>query len=139
MIETVVLAIDPAEERTDIPAYAYSFMTEAGGTIHAVAVLEGAAQRDQIRMDREQEARDSVSALLETQGTASTVETEIDVREGVPAEQIIAAIEDVSADLVVMGTRGPSGLDRLLLGSVAESVVTESPVPVLTIPPTSED
>lgn len=38
-----------------------------------------------------------------------------------------------SADLLVLGTHGYSGLDRLLLGSVAEAVVRSSPVPVLTV------
>jgi nucleotide-binding universal stress UspA family protein len=42
------------------------------------------------------------------------------------------------SDLIVMGTRGRSGLARAVLGSVAESVVRESPTPVLTIPPSAE-
>jgi nucleotide-binding universal stress UspA family protein len=39
------------------------------------------------------------------------------------------------ADLVVMGTHGRSGFDRLMLGSVAEKVLRSSPVPVMTVPP----
>ncbi|UQA58556.1 universal stress protein [Polyangium aurulentum] len=40
---------------------------------------------------------------------------------------------EVSADLIVMGTHGRSGIKRALLGSVAEKVVRHSPIPVLTI------
>jgi nucleotide-binding universal stress UspA family protein len=43
--------------------------------------------------------------------------------------------EHVGADLVVMGTHGRRGLRRVLLGSIAESVVRSAPCPVLTIRP----
>ena len=52
---------------------------------------------------------------------------------GPPAEEILAAIKATSADLVAMATHGRSGLGRALLGSVAESVLRASPVPVLMI------
>jgi len=51
----------------------------------------------------------------------------------VPAQAILAAIESTHADLVVMGTHGRKGINRALLGSVAERVVRTSPVPVLTV------
>jgi nucleotide-binding universal stress UspA family protein len=49
---------------------------------------------------------------------------------GPPAEEILAAIKATSADLVAMATHGRSGIGRALLGSVAESVLRASPVPV---------
>ena len=45
------------------------------------------------------------------------------------------AIEDDDVDLVVLGTHGRTGADKLLLGSVAEEIFRRSPVPVLTIGP----
>jgi nucleotide-binding universal stress UspA family protein len=48
-------------------------------------------------------------------------------------EAILAAVEDLSVDLVVMGTHGRKGVARALIGSVAEAVVRVSPVPVLTV------
>jgi len=50
-----------------------------------------------------------------------------------PRDAVIAAAEDLSADLVIMGTHGRHGLARALIGSVAESVVRTSTVPVLTV------
>ena len=44
----------------------------------------------------------------------------------------------IGADLLVVGTHGRSGLDRLLMGSVAEACVTASPCPVLTVPQGAE-
>lgn len=52
---------------------------------------------------------------------------------GPPAFEILAAVEQTKADLVVIGTHGRHGLGRFLLGSVAEKVVRSSPVPVLTV------
>jgi nucleotide-binding universal stress UspA family protein len=53
--------------------------------------------------------------------------------EGSPGEEIVAHADDDGCDLIVMGTHGRGGIDRLLLGSVAERVVRTSEVPVLTV------
>ena len=55
------------------------------------------------------------------------------VLEGETAEQILKAADDFAADVIVMGTHGATGLTRLLVGSVAESVMRKAPCPVLTI------
>jgi universal stress protein A len=55
------------------------------------------------------------------------------VQTGVPFEQIVKVAEEERADLIVMGTHGRTGLDHLLLGSVAERVVRLAPCPVLTV------
>ncbi|MBI4541269.1 MAG: universal stress protein [Gemmatimonadetes bacterium] len=51
-----------------------------------------------------------------------------------PADAIAARIGEEDVDLVVMGTHGRSGLERAILGSVAESVIHRSHVPVLVVP-----
>ena len=50
---------------------------------------------------------------------------------GRPAERINHHAQDGEHDLVVMGTHGKTGLERVMLGSVAETVVRTCPVPVL--------
>lgn len=52
---------------------------------------------------------------------------------GVPWREIAATAERIHADLIVMGTHGRQGFNRMLLGSVAEKLVRTSPVPVLTV------
>ena len=54
-------------------------------------------------------------------------------RIGPPAQEIIDCAEEGAFDHVVMGSRGRSGVTRLLLGSVAETVVRHSPVPVTVV------
>lgn len=46
---------------------------------------------------------------------------------------ILRAIRSSGADLIVMGTHGRKGVGHLVLGSVAEYIVRESPIPVLTV------
>lgn len=55
------------------------------------------------------------------------------VEQGDPATVILSVAQQSAADLIVMGTHGRSGLDRLLMGSVAEQVVRKAICPVLTI------
>lgn len=52
------------------------------------------------------------------------------VRIGSPAAEIIAAAKEIGADLIAMTTHGRTGLGRLLFGSVAETVLRASPIPV---------
>lgn len=56
------------------------------------------------------------------------------LREGVPHSEILSVAREIGADLIVLGTHGRTGLGHLLLGSVAERVVRNSPVPVITVP-----
>lgn len=54
---------------------------------------------------------------------------------GYPAEEILSIAEAEKCDMIVMGTHGRKGIDRILFGSVAEKVVKSSKVPVLTVRP----
>lgn len=54
---------------------------------------------------------------------------------GYAAEEIINRAEDEKADMIIMGTHGRKGIDRILFGSVAEKVVKNAKQPVLTIRP----
>jgi nucleotide-binding universal stress UspA family protein len=53
---------------------------------------------------------------------------------GRPVEEILRHARAYRADLLVVGTTGRTGVERLLLGSVAEKVVREGTIPVLTVP-----
>ncbi|MFT5683686.1 MAG: nucleotide-binding universal stress UspA family protein [Myxococcota bacterium] len=53
------------------------------------------------------------------------------LRSGHAPEQILSVLDSGDFDLIVMGTHGRTGLDRVLIGSVAERVIRRSPIPVL--------
>lgn len=50
-----------------------------------------------------------------------------------PSEGIIQVADEVSADLIIMGSHGRTGLQKMMLGSVAQNVLTQSPIPVLIV------
>ena len=52
---------------------------------------------------------------------------------GLPFLEIIQAAKKENADLIIMGTHGRTGLEHVLMGSVAEKVVRRAPCPVLTV------
>jgi universal stress protein A len=60
------------------------------------------------------------------------------LRTGTAPDQIVQAATDEAADLIVIGTHGRSGIERLFIGSVAERVVRHAPCPVLTVKPRAQ-
>jgi nucleotide-binding universal stress UspA family protein len=85
-----------------------------------------------VRRDRGEEAltklKDLVPAAYRDQWTA-------EVASGQPADAIVRIAQERDVDLIVMGTHGRTGLQHVLLGSVAEKVVRLAPCPVLTVRP----
>lgn len=61
------------------------------------------------------------------------VDVSTDVREGVPVDEILQHIDEIDADLVVMGSQGRHGVGRLLLGSVTQGVTRQGDVDVLVV------
>ncbi|MFA9517821.1 universal stress protein [Halopenitus sp. H-Gu1] len=78
---------------------------------------------------------DAEAAVGEVESIAADYDVPVEtaVVEGSPSREIIDFAEREACDIIVMGTHGRGGIDRLLLGSVAEKVVRGSSVPVLTV------
>ena len=72
-------------------------------------------------------------AAVRTRVLESVAEVETTVWYGPPAEAIVEAARYRGADVIVMSSHGRSGLGRLVLGSVAESVLRATPTPILLI------
>jgi nucleotide-binding universal stress UspA family protein len=102
-----------------------AMVTSPLGGAHVAAVgVDGTLRQDALAaLDRE-------STPLRAQGLPVRWE----LLEGYPPEALVAAARRLDADLVVMGTRGRTGLAHLLLGSTAERVLQRAPCPVLVVP-----
>lgn len=81
----------------------------------------------------EEEGRDTVNDITERAERASVSSVRGAVQRGEPAEALLEYTDATDIDLVVTGTHGRSGLDRHLLGSVAEKVVRHADASVLTV------
>jgi len=123
-------------------SFAIMLGRECGAKVHALHILlptpypyayaapgftAAALEAEEENARAEMQKVESQLALLEHE---TNVERGINVWPGV--EQ---AIRDGAIDLIVVGTHGRTGADKLLLGSVAEEIFRRSPVPVLTVGP----
>jgi nucleotide-binding universal stress UspA family protein len=79
----------------------------------------------------EQEAKNLLSAFRERAGASPAALEFLEI--GKPATKIVEGAKSWPADLIVIGSHGRGGLERLLLGSVAESVVRHASCPVLVV------
>ena len=84
---------------------------------------------------------DASSRLAEFRGRAQRqgIVTTIRMATGIPSEEVIGAAKAEETDLVIVGTRGKSGLAHVLLGSTAERVIRMAPCPVLAVHSAKED
>ncbi len=82
-----------------------------------------------------QSLREQLSAWLESANAAGLKTEMLFDESGNPASHILECARSLQADLIVMGTHGRGGFERLMLGSVSEKVLRKAACPVLTVPP----
>jgi nucleotide-binding universal stress UspA family protein len=84
---------------------------------------------------REQEAARAAleRTVREAVGDEATLDVKSDVRTGIPADVLLAAAAELGADLIIVGSHGRQGVERLLLGSVAEKISRKAECSVLTV------
>lgn len=85
------------------------------------------------RLDLTLLVREARKAAEHNVATLKPAPTRTLIKEGIPHHTVIQTASALDIDLIVMGTHGRSGLERLVLGSVAENVLRHAPCPVLTV------
>lgn len=80
--------------------------------------------------DRMTERARDLCADAEAEATAYDCDVTTAITTGSPAREILDYVDEHSIEHVIMGSHGRSGISRLVLGSVAEQVMRQSPVPV---------
>lgn len=87
---------------------------------------------DLLMTDAENEARRLVTTAQQ-RAHALGLKARGEMRKGVPYDEILRAAQHAKADVIVMGTHGRTGLRRLFVGSVAESVLRNASCPVVAV------
>jgi len=105
------------------------YVADTGRLSHLPEDMALASIRDLLLKEGE-EATDIICEMVERVGLVC----EKKVLEGNPSEELLHFADEAGMDIVVMGSVGRTGLDKFLLGSVAEKVVRNSKVPVMTVP-----
>jgi nucleotide-binding universal stress UspA family protein len=107
-------------------------------TLHALYVIDqGGRPADwDIAVERQEATGEAALDSAGERGAAAGVEVEKHLRRGTPAEEILACVDEADIDLIVMGTHGWSGIDRLRhAGSTTERVIRGATIPVFAVPP----
>lgn len=93
---------------------------------------------DELVKSARREAESGFDRLLGSVA-ASGLKVRIRLEDGAPAQRILEVANEERADVVIVGTHGRTGLQRAILGSVADRLVRQAPCPVVTVPPTLGD
>lgn len=146
-MQKILITTDLSEESKEAFPLARELATLSKSTIELLAVVEDPAQAalmfaldfpvlpereviEQLKEKVEQDLREIANTSFQD------LPVQCSVIDGVGAvhDTIIEFAKERGVDLVIMATHGRTGISRLLIGSVAERVVRECPLPVLTVP-----
>lgn len=141
-LKKILFAADFSEGSKNALPYAVDLAKRYGARLYMVHVLFDVAKTagwyvphmsmDTVYKDMEQAARGELEKTFidEMRGFK---EIEHVVLKGIPYEEIVKFAADNKADLIVLGTHGRRGIDRMLFGSTAEQVVRNASCPVMSV------
>ncbi len=134
--KTIVFATDGSKYSVLAAERAIAFASSYGGELKVLSVVdvptEFYAEAPQAVEDLVKKAKGFV-ADVKKQAEAAGVKAETFVGEAEAYEAIIKLAKDEKADMIIIGSHGRTGLRRLLMGSVAETVIGYAPCPVLVV------
>jgi nucleotide-binding universal stress UspA family protein len=139
-LRTIVVPTDFSPESKKALRYAATLAAGFGAVLRLVYVVEpGSFVNDLanvavIRDDKEV-AQDAAARLqcLAQDEVEELIPVQAEVRIGKPYIEVVTVAKRLGADLIVIATRGYSGMKHALLGSTAERVVRHAPCPVLVV------
>ncbi len=141
MIKKILLPTDFSEGSKNALPYAMELAKQYNASLYLIHVIYDLSQAsglhvphvnlDQLYMEIEASAKKELDrfGLEELRG----LNVHREVIRGVPYEEIIKFAEKNEIDLIVIGTHGRKGLEKLFFGSTAEQVVRKAPCAVLTV------
>ena len=145
MFKRIVIPVDGSATSNKALMVALQMASETGGRVRIVHVIEGMAysggtvQTESFPGGLMGSVREAGKKLLEDAQALATaagveVETELfDTFDGRLADVVSEAATQWQADLIVVGTHGRRGIGRILMGSGAEQIMRQAPIPVLVI------
>jgi nucleotide-binding universal stress UspA family protein len=140
MIKNILCPVDRSPSSLQAFSYAIALARWQGARLNLLEVIEAARPIVSGRVAEDDSVPNDTRAALErdlrrvlTARRASDVRVKIIMRKGVVVQEILAQTKASQADLVVIGSHGQGGVQRLILGSVAEKVLRLATCPVLTV------
>ncbi|GBG54757.1 universal stress protein [Sporomusaceae bacterium FL31] len=137
-IKKIVVAYDGSSERERALNWAIDLAGKLRSDVVVVSVVKPPefsptiSEIEEFYEDGEKHFRPLLNKVEEKVNSLS-ISLRVEILRGHPTESIVRYAFDRRADLVAMGTRGTGGFKSLIIGSVAQKVVTYSKVPVVVI------
>lgn len=136
--ENILIPTDGSPGATHAAEHGLSLASTLDATVHALSVVEPVLLGLDVgstisEREREQAATDAIDDLVSRAETHGVTDTVRHIERGTPIEVILDTIGSSDIHVVVLGTAGRRGADRILLGSVAEKTVRSAPVPAITV------
>ena len=130
MYQHVLVATDGRDGTRRAVEHGVTIAERFDATLHALSVrVEGPYDSPEAA----QRAAEGAISTVEAEAADAGVDVDTEIRAGTPHEEILAYADETDVDMIVVGTQGRSGLDRVIVGSVAEQVVRNADVPVVTV------
>jgi nucleotide-binding universal stress UspA family protein len=139
-VPKILLATDLSPWAQDAEAYACSIALSWGATLIVMSVLEFPPGMNPDyavnRLYLDELMKEATTRLVDLKARAGGLGLSVQSRiaTGIPSEEVLAVTRAEDAELVVVGTRGKTGLEHILLGSTAERIIRMAPCPVLAVP-----
>lgn len=137
MYDDILIPTDGSEGVQRAIDHGIDLASQTDATVHAMYVVDTG---DAVAIPEGQwltieetleETEEEAVADIEDRARQQNVDVSATVEYGTPNKDIVRYAEENDIDLIVMGTHGRSGLDRVLLGSVTDNVIRRSETPVL--------
>jgi nucleotide-binding universal stress UspA family protein len=136
--ERILVALDGSEYTDAIVDQAISMGRICNSVIYAISVIaffpESLAIAPQVEEEVAKKTREFLEIVkkkIEKENLTCEIIVRLDAQPSLP---IVEEAKNRSVDLIIMGTRGTTGLKRIFLGSVAQKVIGYAPCPVMVVP-----
>ncbi|MBL8072956.1 MAG: universal stress protein [Nitrospira sp.] len=136
---SILFATDGSQGSAAAEAYACGLARSWGGSLTVMRVLEFPSGLDpenpvnQLYLAELMKQATQELVELKARAVSQGVSVETKIATGIPSEEVLAAATGEVPDLIVVGTRGKTGLAHVLLGSTAERIIRVAPCPVLAV------
>ena len=141
-IRTVLVPVDFQRHTDTLAAYAFDMATRLGAraiVVHVLTAVEYRSAYDSSTFEdfeaKNHQAAEERMASFREHWRGNGWEGDTRLLRGEAAEAIVDCARDMAVDLIIMATHGSKGLERILLGSVADRVLKRAPCPVLLFNP----